>query len=181
MAILKCLYLICSIIVLAAISIPVGHSRPLKPKNVEGIIDIEETCNQTIDNGYCIQLLQGDSLINHWGLRGQAFRLLEEITRKAFDALRKVNQLLVGKIDEALTSCSEDLDAIVVVDIPKATQALKSRDLKSALEAVLDVSLKLDKCEIGFYGRHSPIIKESSLLKIAIKVAIKVIKLLLKF
>ncbi|XP_061350417.1 cell wall / vacuolar inhibitor of fructosidase 1-like [Gastrolobium bilobum] len=176
MANLKHLSLICSIVVLAIISMPQGHCRVFQPNDVRLI---EQTCKQTPHPDLCIKLLEADPHSSSADVNGLALILVNVIKAKANDVSNKIKELLKGRGDKkALTSCADNYSAILIGDIPEATQALQFGNPKFAENGVSDCTVEATSCEEGFNGK-SPLTNENNSMRDVADVTRAIVRLLL--
>ncbi|KAJ1415132.1 Invertase/pectin methylesterase inhibitor domain superfamily [Sesbania bispinosa] len=78
-----------------------------------------------------------------------------------------------------MISCAYKYKAILVADVPKATQALLFGDLKYTEEATTDSGLEADSCEDNFFGKSSPLTNENAIMRIVADMTRDIVKLLL--
>ncbi|KAK7291722.1 hypothetical protein RIF29_07095 [Crotalaria pallida] len=134
--------------VLVMISIPSSHCRTFKPRN-ENLI--ESTCKKTPNYNVCIQSLKSNPGSSSADVRGLALIMVNVMKAKANDALNKTHELqrvATGhKQKEALSSCASKYNAILVADIPSATEALLKGDPKFAEDGANDAANEATYCE----------------------------------
>ncbi|XP_061344017.1 cell wall / vacuolar inhibitor of fructosidase 1-like [Gastrolobium bilobum] len=162
MANLKHLSLICSILVLATISMPQGHCRVFQPNDVKLI---EETCKNTSHPDLCIKLLEADPHSSSADVNDLALILVNVIKAKANDTMNKINELLKGGADEKglLSSCANKYKAILEGDVPLATQALQSGKPEVAAFEVSHSVVEALSCEDDFTEK-SPLFDENNVM-----------------
>jgi len=147
---LKHLSIICSILVVAIISMSACHCRVLQPNDLKLI---EETCKRTPNPNLCLQLLKADPRAPSADIAGLALILVDVIKAKATEAEKTIKQLLKqGGNKKALSECADDYDGILKLDVPTATRAVRGNP-KFAENAVSDCAVEADSCENGFHGK----------------------------
>ncbi|KAK7400866.1 hypothetical protein VNO78_12174 [Psophocarpus tetragonolobus] len=170
------IFIICSTIVIAMSLMPTYHCRTLKPDDLKLI---EKTCNNTPIPNLCLQILKADPRSASADIPHLALIFVDVIKVKANEALIKINKLLKGSGDkQVLKSCAGAYHAILVGDVPMATQALQLGNPKFAEDAVADSSLEAMDCEEDFKGK-SPLTKENTYMRDVSDVARAVIRNLL--
>ncbi|TKY72473.1 Cell wall / vacuolar inhibitor of fructosidase 1 [Spatholobus suberectus] len=173
---LKHLSLICSILVVAIISMPACHCRVFHPNDVKLI---EQTCRQTPNPNLCVRLLEADPRSRSADVRGLALIMVDVIKARGNEALNKINQLLRGGGEKrALSSCADKYRAILQGDVPQATQALQFGNPKFAEDAASDSAVEATSCEGGFSGR-SPLTNENNAMRDVANVTRAIVRLLL--
>ncbi|KAL2341646.1 hypothetical protein Fmac_009586 [Flemingia macrophylla] len=121
---LKQLSLLCSILIVAIISLPACHCRVLELNDVNLI---KQTCQKTPNPNLCNQILQADPRGRTTDMSSLALILVDAIKTKANEAYNKINNLIKGGGNKkALSSCADKYKTILVVDVPQATQALQT-------------------------------------------------------
>ena len=175
---LKCLSLICNIlIVVATISMSIGQCRVLQPNDANLVA---ETCKKTPYPSACLQFLQGNPRSSSADITGLAMIMVDVIKVKTNGVLNKINQLLKGGGDkQALNSCLSKYNAVLNADIPQAVEALKTGNPKFAESGVADASLEANFCEKGFSAGKSPLTNENNDMHTAAEVARAIVRNLL--
>lgn len=172
---LKHLSIICSILVVAIISMSACHCRVLQPNDLKLI---EETCKRTPKPNLCLQLLKGDPRAPSADIAGLALILVDVIKAKANEAEKTIKQLLKqGGNKKALSECAVDYKGILILDIPQATRAVRG-DPKFADDAVSDCAVEADICENRFNGK-SPLTHVNNGMRDVANVARAIIRILL--
>ena len=172
---LKHLSIICSILVVAIISMSACHCRVLQPNDLKLI---EETCKRTPKPNLCLQLLKGDPRAPSADIAGLALILVDVIKAKANEAEKTIKQLLKqGGNKKALSECADDYKGILKLDIPQATRAVRG-DPKFADDAVSDCAVEADICENRFNGK-SPLTHVNNGMRDVANVARAIIRILL--
>lgn len=172
---LKHLSIICSILVVAIISMSACHCRVLQPNDLKLI---EETCKRTPKPNLCLQLLKGDPRAPSADIAGLALILVDVIKAKANEAEKTIKQLLKqGGNKKALSECAVDYKGILILDIPQATRAVRG-DPKFADDAVSDCAVEADICENRFNGK-SPLTHVNNGMRDVANVARAIIRTLL--
>ena len=172
---LKHLSIICSILVVAIISMSACHCRVLQPNDLKLI---EETCKRTPKPNLCLQLLKGDPRAPSADIAGLALILVDVIQAKANEAEKTIKQLLKqGGNKKALSECAVDYKGILILDIPQATRAVRG-DPKFADDAVSDCAVEADICENRFNGK-SPLTHVNNGMRDVANVARAIIRILL--
>ena len=172
---LKHLSIICSILVVAIISMSACHCRVLQPNDLKLI---EETCKRTPKPNLCLQLLKGDPRAPSADIAGLALILVEVIKAKAKEVEKTIKQLLKqGGNKKALSKCAVDYKGILILDIPQATRAVRG-DPKFADDAVSDCAVEADICENRFNGK-SPLTHVNNGMRDVANVARAIIRILL--
>ena len=172
---LKHLSIICSILVVAIISMSACHCRVLQPNDLKLI---EETCKRTPKPNLCLQLLKGDPRAPSADTASLALILVDVIKAKANEAEKTIKQLLKqGGNKKALSKCAVDYKGILILDIPQATRAVRG-DPKFADDAVSDCAVEADICENRFNGK-SPLTHVNNGMRDVANVARAIIRTLL--
>ncbi|KAL2341642.1 hypothetical protein Fmac_009582 [Flemingia macrophylla] len=168
--------LLCSILIVAIISLPACHCRVLEPNDVNLI---KQTCQKTPNPNLCNQILQADSRGRTVDVSGLALILVDAIKAKANEAYNKINNLIKGGGNKkALSSCVDKYKTILVADVPQATQALQTGNAKFTEDATSDSAIEASSCEHGFGGK-SPLTLENNGMGDVANVARAIIRLLL--
>ncbi|KAL2341648.1 hypothetical protein Fmac_009588 [Flemingia macrophylla] len=156
---LRQLSLLCSILIVAIISLPACHCRVLEPNDVNLI---KQTCQKTPNPNLCNQILQADPRGRTADVSGLALILVDAIKAKANGVYNKINNLIKGGGNKkALSSCADKYKTILVADVPQATQALQTGNAKFAEDAASDSAIEASSCEHGFGGK-SPLTLENN-------------------
>ncbi|KAJ1418669.1 Pectinesterase inhibitor domain [Sesbania bispinosa] len=96
---------------------------------------------------------------------GLAQIMVKVMKARANDALNKIHELQrVGagpKQKRALSSCASKYNAILIADIPQATEALQKGDPKFAEDGANDAANEATYCESDFSGK-SPLTKQNN-------------------
>ncbi|KAL2341638.1 hypothetical protein Fmac_009578 [Flemingia macrophylla] len=121
---LRQLSLLCSILIVAIISLPACHCRVLEPNDVNLI---KQTCQKTPNPNLCNQILQADPRGRTADVSGLALILVDAIKAKANGVYNKINNLIKG-----------------------ATQALQTGNAKFAEDAASDSAIEASSCEHDF-------------------------------
>ncbi|OIW00162.1 hypothetical protein TanjilG_29152 [Lupinus angustifolius] len=142
------------------ISIPSCHSRTFNPKNDKLI---ESTCKKTPNYIVCINSLKPSPGSSSADVRGLALIMVKVMETKANDALNKIHELqrvLTGHNQKvALNSCASKYNAILVADIPSATEALQKGDPKFAEDGANDAANEATYCETDYPAGTLPLTK----------------------
>lgn len=126
---------------------------------------IEQNCKRTPYYDLCVTSLKSDPRSKTAGdVQTLALIMVDIIKTKATDALRRIEQLKQGhpELKEPLSACKDRFNAIIIGDVPQATEALKKGDPKFAVDAANDAAAEADSCERGFSGK-SPITRMNKL------------------
>ncbi|KAK7264742.1 hypothetical protein RJT34_32352 [Clitoria ternatea] len=166
--------------VLVMISIPASHSRTILP-NDEKLI--ESTCKKTPNYNVCLQSLKANPGSSGADVRGLAQIMVKVMKAKANDALKKIHELQrVGGAGpnqkRALISCADKYNAILVADVPQATEALQKGDPKFAEDGANDAANEATYCESDFAGK-SPLTKYNNDMHDVATVTAAIVRLLL--
>ncbi|MED6145644.1 hypothetical protein PIB30_027211 [Stylosanthes scabra] len=140
------------------------HCRTLITPNDANLI--ENTCRRTPNYNVCIQSLKSNLASLSADIRGLALIMVKVMASKATDGLSIIGRLQRGSSgpSPALTSCAGKYNAILVGDIPQATQALQGGNAKFAESAANDAANEATFCENGFTGR-SPITAQNNAMR----------------
>ncbi|MED6169961.1 hypothetical protein PIB30_026008 [Stylosanthes scabra] len=139
------------------------HCRTVIIPNDENLI--ESTCRRTPNYNVCIQSLKSNPASLGADIRGLAQIMVKVMASKANDAINIIHQLQRGSgPSSGLTSCAGKYNAILVGDIPQATQALQGGNPKFAESAANDAANEATFCENGFGGR-SPLTTQNNAMR----------------
>ncbi|KAJ1415131.1 Invertase/pectin methylesterase inhibitor domain superfamily [Sesbania bispinosa] len=105
--------------------------------------------------------------------------MVDEMKAESNSVLNKIDKLIKGGGEKkALSSCALKYRAILEVNVPRATQALRFGDPKFAEEAATDSGLDAKSCEESFSGK-SPLVVDNAFMRIVADVTSAIVKLLL--
>ncbi|RDX94088.1 Cell wall / vacuolar inhibitor of fructosidase 1, partial [Mucuna pruriens] len=153
---------LCLEAVVVMISIPGSHCRALVP-NDEKLI--ENTCKKTPNYSVCLQSLKASPGSSSADVTGLAQIMVKVMKAKANDALRRIHELQrVGSGPQerkALSSCADKYKAVLIADVPQATEALQKGDPKFAEDGANDAANEATYCESDFSGK-SPLTKQNN-------------------
>lgn len=76
-------------------------------------------------------------------------------------------------------ACVNSYDAILIADVPKATEALQKGDPKFAEEGSIDAANEAKACECGFFGK-SPITDYNNVVHDVAAITTAIVKVLLQ-
>ncbi|MED6172464.1 hypothetical protein PIB30_050341 [Stylosanthes scabra] len=138
------------------------HCRTLIIPNDANLI--ESTCRRTPNYNVCIQSLKSNPASLSADVRGLALIMVKVMASKANDGINIIRELQRSGPSSALNSCAGKYNAILVGDIPQATQALQGGNAKFAESAANDVANEATFCENGFAGR-SPITTQNNVMR----------------
>ncbi|XP_050918514.1 cell wall / vacuolar inhibitor of fructosidase 1-like [Lathyrus oleraceus] len=142
---------------------------------------VNQTCSKTRHYALWIQFLNADPKGSTLDVNGLALIMVNVIKSKANIAVNKINQLK-GSIPPAqkvaLKSCADKYNAILVADVPQATEALQKGDPKFAVDAANDAAIEANGCENGFSGK-SPLTAENNVVRDASAITSAICRLLL--
>ncbi|KAJ1403053.1 Pectinesterase inhibitor domain [Sesbania bispinosa] len=163
--------------VLVMISIPAIHCRTFLSNDETLIVN---TCKKTPNYNVCFQSLKGSTGADVTGLAQTMVRVMKA---RANDALNKIHELQrVGaggpKQKRALSSCASKYNAILIADIPQATEALQKGDPKFAEDGANDAANEATYCESEFSGK-SPLTKQNNAMHDVAAVTASIVRLLL--
>ena len=166
--------------ILDMISIPSSHCRTLILPNNEKLI--ENTCKKTPSYNVCLQSLRANPGSSGADVNGLAQIMVKVMRAKANDALNRIHELQrVGtgpNQRRALSSCASKYNAIVIGDIPQATEALQKGDPKFAEDGANDAANEATYCESDFNGK-SPLTKQNNAMHDVAAVTAAIVRLLL--
>ncbi|XP_058730215.1 cell wall / vacuolar inhibitor of fructosidase 1-like [Vicia villosa] len=148
---------------------------------VSGANIVEQTCSKTPNSALCIQFLNADPKSSTADVTGLALIMVGVIKNKADIAVNKINQLggsIPPNQKAALTSCADKYNAILVADIPQATEALQKGNPKFAVDGANDAVIEANGCENGFSG-NSPLTAENNVVRDASAITSAIASLLL--
>ncbi|CAK8563826.1 unnamed protein product [Lathyrus sativus] len=156
----------------------VTHSRVIQPNDAN---TIQQTCSKTPNSALCIEFLNADPNSSTADVNGLAIIMVNVIKSKANVAVNKINQLN-GSIppdqNEALKSCADKYNAILVADVPQAIEALQKGNPKFAVDGANDAANEANSCENGFSGK-SPLTAENNVVRDASAITSAICGLLL--
>nr|KYP52607.1 Pectinesterase inhibitor [Cajanus cajan] len=159
--------------------IPSSHCRTLH-RNDERLI--ESTCKKTPNYNVCLQYLKASPESSSADVTGLALIMVKVIKAKANDALKIIHELQrVGsgpKQRKALSSCADKYKAILIADVPQATEALQKGDPKFAEDGANDAANEATYCENEFSGK-SPLTKQNNAMHDVAAVTAAIVRLLL--
>ncbi|CAM8922412.1 unnamed protein product [Rhodiola kirilowii] len=122
---------------------------------------ITTTCTQTPYKQLCVSSLKSDNRSSRADTAGLALILVDKISTKTKLAIKIVTQRVKStkdpKVVEALKQCSGLYNAVMVADVPMATEALTKGDPKFAEQGAVDASNEVESCEAGFPKGTSPV------------------------
>ncbi|KAL5065566.1 hypothetical protein RYX36_027303 [Vicia faba] len=148
---------------------------------VSGANIVQETCSKTPNSALCIQYLNADPKSSTADVSGLALIMVNVIKNKANIAVDKIKQLsesIPADQKVALMSCADKYNAILVADIPQATEALQKGNPKFAEESANDAAIEANGCENGFSGK-SPLTAENNVVRDASTITSAIVRLLL--
>lgn len=159
------------------ISIPATHSRTFIP-NDEKLI--ENTCKRTPNYNICLQSLKTNPGSSGADVNGLAQIMVKVMKAKATETLHKIHELQrVGAgHKQALSSCASKYRAILIADIPQATEALQKGDPKFAEDGANDAANEATYCESDFSGK-SLLTKQNNAMHDVAAVTAAIVRLLL--
>ncbi|MED6145646.1 hypothetical protein PIB30_027213 [Stylosanthes scabra] len=138
------------------------HCRTLIIPNGESLM--ESTCRRTPNYNVCIQSLKANPASSNADVNGLAQIMVKVMTSKANDAINMIHQLQrsgSSSQKKALSSCASKYNAILIGDIPQATEALQKGDPKFAEDGSNDAANEATFCENEFNGK-SPLTKQNN-------------------
>ncbi|KAI5415532.1 cell wall / vacuolar inhibitor of fructosidase 1 [Lathyrus oleraceus] len=166
------------LVLILCTTLVVTHSRVIEPNDAN---TVRQTCSKTPNSALCIQYLNADPKSSTADVNGLALIMVNVIKSKANIAVNKINQLK-GSIPPAqkvaLKSCADKYNAILVADVPQATEALQKGDPKFAVDAANDAAIEANGCENGFSGK-SPLTAENNVVRDASTITSAICRLLL--
>ncbi|TKY54271.1 Cell wall / vacuolar inhibitor of fructosidase 1 [Spatholobus suberectus] len=165
--------------IVVMVSIPTSHCRTFLP-NDEKLI--ENTCKKTPNYNVCLQSLKASPGSSSADVTGLAQIMVKVMKAKANDALKRIHELQrVGaepKQRRALSSCADKYKAVLIADVPQATEALQKGDPKFAEDGANDAANEATYCESDFSGK-SPLTKQNNAMHDVAAVAAAIVRLLL--
>ncbi|KAG4932171.1 hypothetical protein AAZX31_17G035400 [Glycine max] len=169
--------------IVVMISIPSSHcSRTLLPENEKLI---ENTCKKTPNYNVCLESLKASPGSSSADVTGLAQIMVKEMKAKANDALKRIHELQrVGasgpKQRRALSSCADKYKAVLIADVPQATEALQKGDPKFAEDGANDAANEATYCETDFSAAgNSPLTKQNNAMHDVAAVTAAIVRLLL--
>ncbi|XP_045829529.1 cell wall / vacuolar inhibitor of fructosidase 1-like [Trifolium pratense] len=166
------------LILIVCTNFVVIECRTIQP-NDENLI--QQICKKTPNYALCIQYLHSDPKAPSADVRGLALIMVNVMKNKANIAINKIHQL-IGKSPpdqkEALDNCADNYNAIVVADIPEATEALLKGNPKFAEDGANDAVVEARGCENGFKGK-SPLTAENNAMRDASAITAAIVRNLL--
>ncbi|KAK7348026.1 hypothetical protein VNO80_22574 [Phaseolus coccineus] len=159
--------------------IPGSDCRSFLP-NDESLI--ESTCKKTPNYNLCLQYLKANPGSSTASVSGLALIMVNVMKAKAYDALKIIHDLQKKgagpKQQGALKSCASNYNAVLVADIPEATEALQKGDPKFAENGANDAANEATYCEDEFSG-NSPLTKQNNAMHDVAAVTAAIVRLLL--
>ncbi|OIW00163.1 hypothetical protein TanjilG_29153 [Lupinus angustifolius] len=147
------------------ISIPTSHSTL-----------IEDTCHKTPYYDVCINSLNSSPGSSSADVSGLALIMVKVIETKANVALNKIHELQKSGSSAGLTSCASKYNAILVADIPSATEALQKGNPKFAEDGANDAANEATYCQSDLPG---PLTAENGAVHDVAAVTAAIVRLLL--
>lgn len=161
------------------ISIPTSQSRTI------GLNDeklIENTCKRTPNYNVCLQSLKSSPGSSSADVTGLAQIMVKVMKAKANDALKRIHELqrveTGPKQRRALSSCADKYKAVLIADVPEATEALQKGDPKFAEDGANDAANEATYCESDFSG-NSLLTKQNNAMHDVAAVTAAIVRLLL--
>ncbi|KAK7363447.1 hypothetical protein VNO77_05590 [Canavalia gladiata] len=171
--------LLCVQALFIMILIPANESRTLVP-NDEKLID--NTCKKTPNYNVCVQSLKAYPGSSGADVTGLAQIMVKVMKAKANEGLKKIHELQRlrqgPKQQRALSSCASKYRAILIADIPEATEALQKGDPKFAENGANDAANEATYCEDDFSGK-SLLTKQNNDMHDVAAVTAAIVRLLL--
>ncbi|KAL1334965.1 hypothetical protein HN51_063916 [Arachis hypogaea] len=162
---------------IAMTSLPsITHCRTLIIPNNEKLI--ESTCKKTPNYNVCLQSLKAYPRSSGTDVNGLAQIMVKVMRSKANDAINMIHELQRSRPSQALSSCASKYNAIVIGDIPEATEALAKGDPKFAENGANDAANEATFCENGFNGK-SPLTQQNNAMHDVSAVTAAIVRLLL--
>lgn len=169
-------------LLLIMISIPATiHCRTFLPNSGKLI---ETTCKNTPNYNVCFQSLKaspGSSGADVTGLAQIMVRVMKAKANDALNVIHKLQKLKIGLGTEqrrALSSCADKYRAILIGDIPQATEALQKGDPKFAEDGANDAANEATYCESEFSGK-SLLTKQNNVMHDVAAVTGAIVRMLL--
>ncbi|KAL2338927.1 hypothetical protein Fmac_013373 [Flemingia macrophylla] len=166
--------------IVVMISTPSGHCRTLIPNNEKLI---EKTCKKTPNYNVCLESLKASPESSSADVTGLAEIMVKVIKAKASDGLKRIHELqrveAGTKQKRALSSCADKYKAILIADVPQATEALQKGDPKFAEDGVNDAANEATYCENEFSSGKSPLTKQNNDMHDVSAVTAAIVRLLL--
>jgi len=108
--------------------------------------------------------------------------MVKVIKAKANDALKIIHDLQRAgagtKQRRALSSCASKYNAVLIADVPQATEALQKGNPKFAEDGANDAANEATNCESGFSG-NSPLTKQNNAMHDVAAITAAIVRLLL--
>ncbi|XP_027333209.1 cell wall / vacuolar inhibitor of fructosidase 1-like [Abrus precatorius] len=165
--------------ILLMISTPGSHCRTLLPNDEK---TIENTCKKTPNYSVCLQSLKANPGSSGADVNGLAQIMVKVMKAKANDGLKKIHELQrlgAGPTQrKALSSCADKYKAILIADIPQATEALQKGDPKFAEDGANDAANEATYCESDFSGK-SPLTSQNNAMHAVSAVTAAIVRQLL--
>ncbi|KOM33406.1 hypothetical protein LR48_Vigan01g296200 [Vigna angularis] len=165
--------------IVVMVTIPASHCRSFLPSN-ENLI--ESTCKRTPNYNLCLQTLKVSPGSSTTDVSGLALIMVKVMKAKANDALKIIHDLqgkgAGPKQRRALSSCASKYKAVLIADVPQATEALQKGDPKFAEDGANDAANEATFCESDFSG-NSPLTKQNNAMHDVAAITAAIVRLLL--
>ncbi|WVZ09225.1 hypothetical protein V8G54_013755 [Vigna mungo] len=165
--------------IVVMVTIPASHCRSFLPGN-ENLI--QSTCKRTPNYNLCLQTLKASPGSSTADVSGLALIMVKAMKAKANDALKIIHDLqregAGPKQRRALSSCYSKYKAVLIADVPQATEALQKGDPKFAEDGANDAANEATYCESDFSG-NSPLTKQNNAMHDVAAVTAAIVRLLL--
>jgi len=165
--------------IVVMVTIPASQCRTFLPNN-ENLI--ESTCKKTPNYNLCLQSLKASPGSSTADVSGLALIMVNVMKAKANDALKTIHDLqregAGAKQRRALSSCDSKYKAVLIADVPQATEALKKGNPKFAEDGANDAANEAKYCESDFSG-NSPLTKQNNAMHDVAAVTAAIVRLLL--
>ncbi|KAK7388029.1 hypothetical protein VNO78_22830 [Psophocarpus tetragonolobus] len=143
---------------------------------------IEKTCRKTPNYNLCLQYLKASPGSSSVTVTGLAQIMVGVMKAKANDALKTIYELqrvrAGPKQKRALASCADKYKAVLIADVPQATEALQKGDPKFAEDGANDAANEATFCETDFSG-NSPLTKQNNAMHDVAAITAAIVRLLL--
>ncbi|XP_017418985.2 cell wall / vacuolar inhibitor of fructosidase 1 [Vigna angularis] len=143
---------------------------------------IESTCKRTPNYNLCLQTLKVSPGSSTTDVSGLALIMVKVMKAKANDALKIIHDLqgkgAGPKQRRALSSCASKYKAVLIADVPQATEALQKGDPKFAEDGANDAANEATFCESDF-SRNSPLTKQNNAMHDVTAITAAIVRLLL--
>lgn len=142
---------------------------------------IQETCKQTPLYDLCVSSLESDPRSSTAAdVRHLALIMVDIIKAKSSDIFKRIEELQQQhkELQQPLSDCHSRYNAIIVGDVPQASEALQTGNFKFAEDGANDAAIEADVCESNFSGK-SPMTEMNKLMHDISVVTASIVRILL--